>query len=348
MHQQRQRETLRQCGEQTTDRVGAADAGHHQHRTARGGACTGAARGRGFFGLQRDQRQAFGGELRDVLRRARRSGKQGRIVVDQRPGTGRQRRGCGGGRSRCRIDVRRSRLHRRFAGSGFGACELQVLETGRDVRRRLPGIHAVFRRGLGKAGSFVDVQADRRVVVQLRRCRRQARLRLQTGLGLAAGRQHVLMALQLGRQVPRPALRFPTLAARGQLGLVEDHGDARQRQRRIQPLQCVLDRRFERDQHRAGGGIGQGLRVDRARVVFQHDRRADQVQRFAQALARLAGTGQQCDRRGGGVAVIREHGRSPAGRRRCASDPTLGKACRDSAARPVRRRAGGAFRRCAR
>ena len=58
------------------------------------------------------------------------------------------------------------------------------------------------------------------------------------------------------------------------------------------------------------------------------------------------GTGQQCNRLGS--VVSRVHGRSPAGHRHCASNPAPGTACRDSAARRSRMRAGDACRHCAR
>ena len=176
---------------------------------------------------------------------------------------------------------------------------------------------------------------------------RQARLGLQRWLAFGAGRQHIGMAVQLGGQMAHPALRFPALAAYGQLGLVEDHRDARHVEGRLQRFECVFDRRLQRHQHCHRLGIAQHLHVDRCRLVFQHDLRAGQCQGFAQTLARLPGPAQQ-GHWSSHSAIILGHGRSPAGHTRFASDPTLGKACPGTAARQSRRRAGDAFHRCAR
>ncbi len=159
--------------------------------------------------------------------------------------------------------------------------------------------------------------------------------------------QHLVMAVQLGGQVARPALRVPAFAARGQLGLLEHQLQLRPFQGRGQAFQRVLQRRLQRHQHHRRAQCLQHGRVQRARVFFQDQRAAGGEYRLAQAVAGHAGPRQQGHGPGGG-AVTRGHGRSPAGRRRYASDPAPGTACRDSAARRSRMRAGGACRRCAR
>src|SRR3546814_5933215 len=50
-------------------------------------------------------------------------------------------------------------------------------------------------------------------------------------------RQHVVVAVQLGGQVPYPARRVPALALRCQFGFVEDHRDVRAGEQRIETFQ---------------------------------------------------------------------------------------------------------------
>ena len=87
-------------------------------------------------------------------------------------------------------------------------------------------------------------------------------------------------------------------------------------------------------------------------IVLEHDFGTRFVKRQAQLLARGAGPGQQRDALAWlhrlQAGIIRGHGRSPAGRRRCASNPVPGTACPCSAARRSPWRAGDACRRYAR
>ncbi|KAG1240529.1 hypothetical protein G6F68_017571 [Rhizopus microsporus] len=174
-----------------------------------------------------------------------------------------------------------------------------------------------------------------------------ARLQLQAGFFLGAGRQHLLVTMQLGRQMPAPALRVPAIPARRQFGLVEYQGQARRGQHGLKALQRILDGRLQGDHHDLRTGILQQLRLQAVRVVFQHQLHIGVRQCLAQALTRRTRAGKQGDGRGR-MGFTHGHGRSPAGRTRYASGPGPGKACPGSAGQRSRRRAGGACRRCAR
>lgn len=96
------------------------------------------------------------------------------------------------------------------------------------------------------------------------------------------------MAVDLGGQMARPALRFPALTTRGQFGFVEDHRHRRINQHRVEFFQAFFDRRFQRHQHHLRRGIAERLHVDGVGIVFQHDVGADFVQGRTQVFPRLA------------------------------------------------------------
>ncbi len=210
-------------------------------------------------------------------------------------------------------------------------------------RRR---IEAISRHVVGPRTGLFQVRLQRGFLRHRRR-RRQARLQLQCRFVLGAGRQHLLVAVQLGGKVTAPALRFPTIATRGQFSLVEHKRQSGRRQRRFQALQRVFNGRFQRDHHELRARIMQRLRFQRHGIVFQHDLHVGMGQRLAQALTRRTRAGQQGYGRNR-IEVTHGHGQSPASRTRCASGPAPGTACPGSAAHRFRRRAGGACRRCAR
>lgn len=91
-----------------------------------------------------------------------------------------------------------------------------------QFRRRL--VQTIGRHLGGRILGFAQMERQRCVGMQLRRGDRQARFGLQPLVLFRTRRQHVLMAVQLGHQMPCPALRFPAIAPRSQLGFVEDQG----------------------------------------------------------------------------------------------------------------------------
>src|SRR3546814_3364781 len=82
----------------------------------------------------------------------------------------------------------------------------------------------VARYFVGKLLCFVGKRGDIQAggIARRRQCTGR---RLQVALGIRTRRQHVVVAVQLGGQVPYPARRVPALALRGQLGFVEAHRD---------------------------------------------------------------------------------------------------------------------------
>src|SRR3546814_3815246 len=74
----------------------------------------------------------------------------------------------------------------------------------------------VARYFVGKLLGFVGKRGDIQAGGIARRRQRTGR-RLQVALGIRTRRQHVVVAVQLGGQVPYPARRVPALALRGPL-----------------------------------------------------------------------------------------------------------------------------------